>query len=141
MGVLALLVVAAGCGSDGDDSSLTKAEFVKQADAICARQDGKKNKALEKAFGEGAQGNPQKAQEKIIADVALPPIAEMSEELADLGGPSGEEEKAEEMVEAFEEEVEKIEADIPGTVAGKVGNFDKASKLAKDFGMKACAQI
>jgi len=143
LGVLAILVVGVGCGGDDDEGgSLTKAEFAKQADAICARQESEKNKALEKAYADAGQGaGQQKEQERIIADVALPPVAVMAEELADLGTPSGEEEKAEEMVEAIEAEVGKIEDDVAGTVEGKVGTFDKANKIAQEFGMKACAAI
>jgi hypothetical protein len=149
VGLLALLalVIGAGCGGgDDEESSLTKAEFVKQADAICARQDDAKNKALEEAFREQGDKNlkgqkAQEAQEEIIADAALPPIDQMVEELADLGAPSGEEEKAEAMVEAFEEEVGNIEGDLKGTVEGKVGLFDKANKLAQELGLKSCSQI
>ena len=143
-GVLAVLAVGVGCGGDDDSgSSLTKAEFTKQADAICKKQEEKKNNALttayEKLGKEGKEG--KKAQEEVIADVALPPISQMTEELADLGAPEGEEEKAEEMVAAFEEEVQKIEDDLPGTLSGKVGNFDKANKLAKEMGLKDCSLI
>lgn len=151
VGLLALLalVIGAGCGGgddDGGDSSLTKAEFVKKADAICVRREEEKNKALQAAFNDASKEKlkgqkAQEAQEEIIADAALPPIAEMVEELADLGTPSGEEEKAEAMVEAFEEEVSNIEGDLKGTVEGKVGNFDKANKLAEKFGMKSCSLI
>ena len=42
-GVMAIAIIAAGCGSSSDDSTdttvvvLTKTEFIKQGDAICAK--------------------------------------------------------------------------------------------------------
>lgn len=142
-GVLAVLAVGAGCGGDDDSSSLTKAEFVKQADAICKKQEEKKNNELTAAYEKLGKEKKEgkKEQEAVITDVALPPISQMTEELADLGAPEGEEEKVEEMVGAFEEEVQKIEDDPAGTLTGKVGTFDEANKLAKDFGLKDCSLI
>jgi len=142
VGVLALLVLSAGCGS-GDDNSLTKAEFVKQADAICKKGEKKKNDSLVSAYKKvGSENKESKnAQEEIIVDVALPPISKMIEELDGLGALNGEEEKAERMVEAFEEEAENVEEDPAGTIAGKVGNFDEANKIAKELGMEDCSAI
>lgn len=138
-----MVAVMAGCGGDDESSSLSKAEFTKEADAICARQEEKKNKdliAAYKKYGEeGRKG--KKAQADFILEAALPPIAQMTEELADLGAPSGEEDKVEAMVQALEEEIQNIEDDPIGTATGKVGDFDKANKLAKELNLKACSQI
>jgi hypothetical protein len=141
--VVALLALASGCGGSDDDDSLTKAEFSQQGDKICKEANADQQKALAAAYKklskEGAKG--KKVEEELITNTALPPIAKMTEELGDLGAPEGEEEKAEEMVEAFEEEVQKIEADPGGALSGTVGAFDKANKLAEDFEMKACAAV
>jgi hypothetical protein len=139
---LAVLAIGAGCGG-GDDDSLSKAEFVKQADAICTQKEAEKNKALEAGFQQaGKEGKKgKKVEEELVTDTALPPISEMTEELGDLGAPSGEEDKAEAMVEAFEEEVEKIEGDPGSVLTGAGGEFAKANKLAKEMGLKVCSQI
>ena len=143
MAAAAVLAFAAGCGGSDDDDTLTKAEFSKQGDAICKRANSDQQKALTAAYAklskEGAKG--KKVEEDLISNTALPPIAEMTEELGDLGAPEGEEEKAGEMVKAFEDEVQKIEDDPRGALKGTVGSFDEANKLAEGFGMEACAAI
>jgi hypothetical protein len=140
---MVVLALAAGCGGGDDASSLTKAEYSKQGNAICSRANTDQQKALTEAYGrlneEGAKG--KKVEEDLIADTALPPIARMTEELADLGSPEGAEGEADEMVEAFEEEVQNIEEDPRGALTGTVGSFDKANKLAGEFGMNSCASV
>jgi hypothetical protein len=143
VGVLVVLAIGVGCGGGDDDSSLSKADFVKQADEICDRAETKKNKDLEAAFQKlGKEGKSgKKAEEELVTGTALPPISEMTEELKDLGAPSGEEDQADAMIEAFEEEVEKVEGDPTSVISGEGGEFDKANQLAKKMGLKACSQI
>jgi hypothetical protein len=142
LAVAALLALTSGCGGS-DDDSLTKAEFSKQGDAVCKRANADQQKALAAAYTklnkEGAKG--KKVEEELISNTALPPIAKMTEELGDLSAPEGEEAKAEEMVEAFEKEVQKIEDDPGGALSGTVGSFDEANKLALGFGMKNCGAV
>lgn len=142
MGILLVTAAVAGCGGGGT-TALTRAEFRKQADAICASREAEKNKALTAALERLGREHKQsqRDQEKLISTVAVPPIAQMTDELSGLGAPEGEEAKVEAMVAAFEEELEKVEADPAGAVTGKVGFFEKADKLAKGFGLKACALI
>lgn len=142
VGVLAVLAIGVGCGG-GDDDSLSKADFVKQADEICARKETEKNKDLEAAFSQlGKEGKSgKKAEEELVTGTALPPISEMTEELKDLGAPSGEEDQVDAMIKALEEEIEKIEGDPSSVISGSGGGFDKANRLAKEMGLKACSQI
>ena len=142
IGVLVVLAVGVGCGG-GDDDSLSKAEFVKQADEICARKEAEKNKDLEAAFQKaGKEGKSgKKVEEELVTGTALPPISEMTEELKDLGAPSGEEDQVDAMIKALEEEIEKIEGDPASVLAGTSGGFDKANQLAQKMGLKACNAI
>jgi hypothetical protein len=137
-------VVAAGCGGSGNDSTLAKAEYQTRANAICKKAAEEKDKALAAAFAE-AEKNGQQGDEaafaELIKDEGLPPLARMTEELQDLGGPEGEEEEAEAVAAAFEEEVETIEADPEAALGGKGGQFGKANELARELGLKACAAI
>jgi hypothetical protein len=142
IGVLVVLAIGVGCGG-GDDDSLSKADFVKQADEICARKEAEKNKKLEASFQQlGKEGKSGKqAEEELVTDAALPPISEMTEELKDLGAPSGEEDQADAMVEAFEAEIEKIEDDPASVINETGGEFAKANQLAKQMGLKVCSQV
>jgi len=128
-----------GCGGGDDEASLTKAEFIKQGDAICAEAEEKKNAALEKAFQKKENQSSQKAvQERLVTEVALPPVATMAEELADLGAPD---DQASAIVEGYEEAVEEIEADPAAAVASEEGPFKEPNELAADYGFKECSQV
>lgn len=141
LGVFAIALVGAGCGG-GDDtgSGLTKAEFVKQGDAICAKADAKKNSDLKSAFEQQAKEGKQlnkSIERQLVTEVALPPVATMTEELADLGAPD---EKAGAIVTAYEDGVSAIEDD-PGSVLNGSNPFEEPDKLALEYGFKRCSEI
>lgn len=151
LGAFLVAALAAGCGGGGDDSSgdgtdsgssssLTKAEFIKQGDEICAQGDA----AIEEEANEFADENgidtenPTEAeQEEVVEQVIGPAIKRQSEEIADLGPPQGEEEAVEEIVAAVGRGAEEFEEDPKAVVNG--GNpLAEATKLAKAFGFKQC---
>lgn len=150
-GALVVALVAAGCGGGGDDSSgdgtdggsassLTKAEFIKQGDEICAQGDaGIEEEANEFAEENGIDTeNPTEAeQEEVVEQVLGPAIKRQSEEIADLGPPQGEEEAVEEIVAAVGRGAEEIEEDPKAVVNGE-NPLAEASKLAKAYGFKRC---
>ncbi|HUC00450.1 MAG TPA: hypothetical protein VMS11_11540 [Solirubrobacterales bacterium] len=151
LAALVVALVAAGCGGGGDDSSgdstdsgspssLTKAEFIKQGDEICAEGDA----AIEEEANEFAEENgidtenPSEAeQEEVVEQVLGPAIKRQSEEIADLGPPQGEEEAVEEIVAAVGRGAEEIEEDPKAVVNGE-NPLAEASKLAKAYGFKQC---
>lgn len=142
LGVFAIALVGAGCGG-GDDSTssgLSKAQFVKQGDAICAKAETKKNSDLETAFKEGSKGGKplsKSFERQLVIEVALPPIVTMTEELAALGAPDGD---GEAIVSAFEDGISAIEDD-PGSVLDGSNPFEEADQLAGQYGFKACAEV
>lgn len=143
--LVAILVIVAGCGggSDSTSSSITKAQFIKQADAICE----KGNKENEAEFEEFAKEHnlsekkePSKAQqEEAISEIVAPSVQKQIEEIDALGAPEGDEAKIEAMVGAVEEGVEEIEADPTSLIEGK-NPLGKGSKLAKEYGLKTCGE-
>lgn len=145
--VAAILMIVVGCGggddSSSDSSSITKAQFVKQADAICE----KGNKENEAEFEEFAKENglsekkePTKAQqEEAISEIVAPSVQKQIEEIDALGAPEGDEKQIEAMVAAVEEGVEEIESDPTTLLEGK-NPLGKGSKLAKEYGLKACGE-
>lgn len=143
-GVVAIVAVVAGCGgdSDSDSSSLTKAEFVKEADAICAKGE----KSIEDGAEEFAEENdvdtenPTKAQqEEVIVDVVAPGIRSQAEEIDALGAPSSDEDKVEAIVAAVEEGADELEDDPAQLIEGD-NPLAKGSKLAKEFGLEVCGE-
>jgi hypothetical protein len=143
----AITMIVAGCGG-GDDSSsegssITKTQFIKQADAICEKGN-KENEAEFEEFAEekGLSENkePTKAQqEEAITDIVAPGVQKQIEEIDELGAPEGDEKQVEAIVTSVEEGVEEIEADPSSLTEGK-NPLAKGSKLAKEYGLKACGE-
>ena len=142
------LTIAAGCGSSDDNSdstaaaAATKAEFIKQGDAICE----KGSKAIEDGAEEFAEENdvdtekPTKAQqEEVIVDVVAPGVREQAEGIDELGAPSGDEEEVEAIVAAVKGGAEELE-DEPGLLLEEENPLEKGAKLAGKYGFKACGQ-
>jgi len=161
-GVMAMAVVAAGCGSSSSDSTsassgdtaastgdttvttsaLSKAELIKQGDAICT----KGNKSIETEANEFAEENnvntkkPTQAQkEEVITEVVAPGVRKQGEEIAELGAPSGDEPEVEAIVAAVEGGADELEEDPKLLIEGK-NPLAKGSKLAASYGFKVCGE-
>jgi hypothetical protein len=149
VGVVAIAVIAAGCGGGSDDSTetavvLTKVEFIKQGDEICK----KGNKQIEDEAEEFAEDNnvdtsnpSKKDQEEVIATVVAPALQTQADELAELDAPKGEEETTAAIIDALEAGAEELE-DEPALLleSNAAGPLDKANELANKFGFKECGQ-
>ncbi len=143
----AISMIVAGCGggdSTDSTSSLTKAAFIKQGNAICAEG----NKEIEEGFEEFAEENnlpknkrPSKAQlTEVVEEVVLPAVEDQVESIRDLGLPSESSKEADEVVKAAEAGVEKAEED-PSSLASEKGDpFAEANKLARKFGLTTCGE-
>jgi maltose-binding protein MalE len=153
--VLAIGVVAAGCGSSDDSTgsteggetstaSITKAELIKKGDAICTAG----NEAIEEQAEEFAEENgidiekpTTEQQEEVVAEVVAPEIKVQAEEISALGAPSGEEEEVEAIVDAVESAAGEAEEDPSVLVEGEGnGPFTEANELATDYGFKVCGE-
>jgi hypothetical protein len=146
-GVMAIAIVAAGCGSSSDDSTeavvLTKTEFITQGDAICKRGSSQ----IEDEADEFAADNdidtskPSKEdQEEVIVSVVAPSLQTQADEISELGAPEGEEEKVTAMIEALEAGAEKLE-DEPGLALERNADpLAEANKLATELGFKECGE-
>jgi hypothetical protein len=138
--VVAALVVA-GCGSSDDTSSteasLTKAEFVKEGNAICEAGDKEINAGFEKVFPKGKQ--PSKAElAEASEDVLIPSVSKQVEEIRALGAPAGEEEAVEKFLTGAEEELEKGEEDP--TYLTSNASFKQTAKDAQAIGLTCAAE-
>lgn len=153
---LAIFAVAAGCGggddgdstaaetsSDTDAPALTKAEFIKQGDKICATASKEYNEGIEDFSTENevsqAKGPTEEQEEEVLAEIVLPRIKVEMEELRELGPPDGEEERVDVIFTGVEEVVAEGEDD-PSTVAGNENPFADPNAEAKAFGFKVCGQ-
>jgi hypothetical protein len=139
LAVLSLSAIATGCGGSESTASesLTKAEFIRAADAICRDAD----KAQEAELSAYVKKNPkaeasEAGQVKLVAAAGLPSIRIEIEELTELAAPEGEEVEA--LLKNMEKALEESEAD-PSRVLDAAGNpFTAVEKQASKFGFKSC---
>ena len=148
IGVLAVAVIGAGCGGDGGSDATagdqpSKALFIKKAEAVCERSHIEEIKEDQEEFIEAHGGNIGAAFDDIdsiteyVDTIAIPHRERLIDELSELGAPSGDEEKVDEILAAYEEGIEVAEEDPERVVVGR-GVFQYATDLAKEYGLEEC---
>lgn len=146
VGVVAIAAIVAGCGgSDDESSSLTKTQFIAQADAICKKGNAEiesEFEAFTKKNGIDENEEPSKAQQAEVSEAILVPnIQSQSEEIRALEAPSGDEDEISAMLDSLDEGVEEVEANPQAPFESKQPDpFGPANKLAKEYGLKVCGQ-
>lgn len=134
--LVAIGVFSVGCGSSSEQT-LTKAEFEKQASAICKEAEAKRGKIITGLLEKiDPNGNVQAQQEQLIKK-AMPTYEDAAQQIDDLGAPEGQEDKVAGLVEAMEEAAQKSTADPHTAVISNVF-FRKADKLAQEFKLSGC---
>lgn len=133
----ALSLVILGCGSDDSTASLTKAQYVKQGNAICKKGEEQRTALLQSATENVNREFTKAEKEKVVMTVFVPPYRQTINKLKELPLPEGDEEKAEAIIEAMEESAKKVEAD-PLKGLESLAQFEKANKLASDYGLTNC---
>jgi hypothetical protein len=144
----AIALIAAGCGSDSSTTdsteTLTKAEFLKQGNAICAAGNKEINTEFEKFFEENEFSNKNKPTQADFQEgaeeIVIPSIRKQIDELEELEAPEGEEEKYETLFENAEAQLEKGEED-PSLLTDENNDlFAGVNKEAKALGLGSCAE-
>lgn len=143
----AAAISAAGCGEDDSTAETTaaisKAEFVKRANAICAKANEELAKTSEEFAKEqnlSEKNSPTEAQVDQLSKLALPTIARQVEELRALDAPAADQGKIDAILSAAEEAVEKGEQDPAAIYGADGGAFAKANRLATDYGLDQCGE-
>lgn len=142
---VALAALVAGCGG-GDETTdetvtLTKAEFIKQGDAICKESGDQSEKEAEE-FAEENGFTLEKASteqlEEAVAEVLVSTLRQQADEISALGAPEGDEEQVEEIITSLEGATDEIEDEPKLVFEEKV--FDEPNELAQDYGFKVCGE-
>jgi predicted lipid-binding transport protein (Tim44 family) len=147
-GIVAIALIVAGCGS-GDSTtdstaSLSKAEFVKQGNAICEAGNKEINAGFEefskeKEFSKKKQ--PTQADfEEGAEEIVVPSVSKQIDELSELSAPEGEEEQFEALLENAEAQLEKGEEDASLLADENNELFASVNKEAKALGLTSCAE-
>jgi hypothetical protein len=139
---VSVALITTGCGGSSSTSALTKAEFIKKADAACAKgsEQIKAEAAayLKKSDGGKKQLGLNEAKYIYINEKILLPVLQQGvEEARALGAPSGEEDKVNAMLDAFEKGVEKGMED-PVALFSSSNPLAKGSEMLGKYGFKSC---
>jgi hypothetical protein len=139
LGLVALIVLA-GCGGGNSSSSepLTKAQFLKQANAICHSEEARKTKALESDSKRGKQflAGSHHELEELVAKTILPLDAVLIEELAALNPPAKEAAAVGHLIDEYEAKLAEAEA-TPGKQIVE-DSFFPVNKMAWKLGIEEC---
>jgi hypothetical protein len=140
--VLTVGLVLAACGSSNNSTSttaaLTKAEFLKQGNAICKKGNQQINKAGQKQFPKGS-GKPTQAQiTKFATGTIIPSVQSQINQINALGAPSGDEAKVNAIVVSAQSDLDKAKTDPKLLTSNKSNPFAKTNKLANTYGLTVC---
>jgi hypothetical protein len=142
--VLAVLMLA-GCGGSGGDSTerpLTKAQYIKQADAICKKVDEKQQSALAVYVKKHPNSRPtQSAQAAAIVAVGLPPDKVGIDEIKSLNPPAADKHAIESMLDEIDAAMKESEEHPTRVVTGVKNPFEKVNQRAAKYGFEACNQL
>lgn len=146
---LAVFGLLVGCGSGGGGTertartgTLTKAQFLEQANAICVKgtkEFGKGDATFWNRHG-GSRSNPSQAlTNELQLSVLLPVRKRELHEIRALGTPKGDEPYVEKMLVAWEEGIQTGEEE-PDRLdsAGPEYAFYKSYSMGIDFGLEKC---
>ncbi|HEX7244820.1 MAG TPA: hypothetical protein VF245_04550 [Solirubrobacterales bacterium] len=144
-GVLAAAVVMVGCGGGDSDtavaeSSISKPEYVKKAEAIC--KEGSEELEADFAAFVRQVGNAKPSDAlytKLFEEVVEPNLSAELEALRELDAPEGDAGKVEEVLAAREESIAVAEGEPKAIIQDTEKVFGNSSKTAKAYGLKACA--
>lgn len=134
---------AAGCGGAADAPPLSKAEFVKRADAACTQR-VEEARAKFLAYGESVtkpQESPAERQAHLATVAQTIIVPELREQVADvrsLGAPKGDEQAVEAILGAIENGIPKAVAHPKRAIEESANLFEPAARLAKAYGLRVC---
>lgn len=146
---VAFAFAAAGCGDDEEDaastttaSALTKDQFIREANRICKQQDAKIERASQQFFA-GAPNDrepPPREVAQFGKKTVFPAIREEIDRIKALGAPEGDGEEVQQMLEAAESGLSKLEAEPEQLEKGAIASsFEEFQKLASAYGLDECA--
>lgn len=134
--LVALAMVVAGCGGDSDTAeALTRAQFTKEANAICKDSDRERATIFQEKSASPSLSDVE--QEELVEEAFIAPYQEMIDSLNELGVPKGDEKEVEAIIQEMEDALAKLEDDPLGGLAS-TEMFEKANKLSSKYGLNGC---
>lgn len=142
-GALVLLLALAGCGSSNSSSSsttsavpttgITKADFVKRANAICVKGNAE-SKAAAAKLGANSEGQIV----TFVRSTEVPAVQAQIDAIRALGAPPGDAAKIAEMLKLAEHAVKEVKIQ-PTVISSGVDVFAGFAHIAHPYGLTSCA--
>lgn len=142
VGLLLLSSLAAGCGTEEEPAAapeappLTKAQLIKQGDAICRAGAARGNRAANRQLDESSTRVDIR---RFVVATAIPELERQLGELRALVPPRADAPRIDAMLDALEEGIEKARKD-PLVVLTDPDIFADANRIARKYGFKACSE-
>ncbi len=144
LAVLVVLGGLAGCGDEDEggfspvvSDPLSKVEFLRQADEICASTESRIEAAADDLLT-GEEDPPPEEVERVAIDLVVPALESEVAAIRALGAPEGDEEEVEAILGATEAGIAEIEADPQGLIDGVPQSLRDAEELARRYGSQQC---
>lgn len=134
--VLTLGSLLPGCG--GGDDSISKEEFLREGNAICADVAESIFEEGRETFSEAEVKNTNAAGVPFVLGTFIPEFRKEVARLRALGIPDGDEAQVNSILRAIEEVIEKAKRDPEGMVHGVVNRYAKPQALARKYGLTEC---
>jgi hypothetical protein len=126
--------LAAGCGGGSSDSTatLTKSQFLAQANAICSKGN-RRLASAEKTLG--TQASPSQFKSYVAHEWA-PTVQDQIDGIEALDAPSADQDTVSNMLEIAQQDLNKVKSD-PTSLTNE--SFASFAKLAHPYGLTECA--
>lgn len=142
--ILGLSLALTGCGGSDDDdkgsddpttaASITKPDFIEQADGICKAG----NATLDAAAQALGDTPDQAAVEAFVTSSAIPTVQGEHDSIEALGTPEGDEDAISAMLDALQKGIDDLKADPGAIMTATESPFADADQLAVAYGLKEC---
>lgn len=128
-------VTAAGCGGSSKPT-ITKAEYVKKANAICTH-----GNAAQQAAAASLGQHPSHAQiNALVSGTFIPNIQAQIDAVRALGAPSGEEATVSHMLDVAQEDLDKAKSNPSVFAQENAHPFANFAAIAHPYGLTECAR-
>ena len=146
--IVAAVALLSACGEKDEETttttpSLTKDQFVREANRICKREFDRVERAAKQFFADAPAGKeaPPSELEEFGKKTVYPAVEAVIARIRALGAPSGEEEEVAEYLDEFQSGLDELKQD-PTQIArgGTAPAFEKSDKLASELGLDDCVR-
>ncbi len=168
--LMAAIVLISGCGGGGDTTEtasqpskesapqpktqvtkvvlnpqtpLTKAQFIKRADPVCAKAYEERGGILLKYARRAASLSKAKQEQLIVESIMTNFRRDMEqlEALAKQSAPKGDEAKLEALLESYASSLAEAEENPQLILEGAPKQFAKVTNMARDYGFEVCGSF